>query len=45
MTYSEKMLQALQNEDLAEAQLSLEEALKKAQIAKEILKVKGSVKL
>ncbi len=29
MTYSEKMLQALQNEDLAEAQLSLEEALKK----------------
>lgn len=29
MTYSEKMLEALRNEDLAEAQLSLTEALKK----------------
>uniref|UniRef100_UPI00403F3D24 tetratricopeptide repeat protein n=1 Tax=Candidatus Enterococcus willemsii TaxID=1857215 RepID=UPI00403F3D24 len=29
MTYSEKMLQALHNEDLAEAQLALAEALKK----------------
>lgn len=29
MTYSEKMLKALRNEDLAEAQLSLTEALKK----------------
>ncbi len=45
MTYSEKMLQALQNEDLAEAQLSLEEALKKdddailAELGEELLAI------
>jgi tetratricopeptide (TPR) repeat protein len=45
MTYSEKMLQALQNEDLAEAQLSLEEALQKdddailAELGEELLAI------